>query len=228
MKWNVTPKRWQQSCLGLGAILLGGPALFIACFTPPVPTQPSAGLPIPEQSYHLYVADWGYHTTIILQQPKGWRLGPENDPDAAFVEYSWGDRNFYMNADFSPPALFATVFLPTPSVLHLRNWSQAPTLSSGMRYLYHRHINAQQLRALINSLETSFETSRANVLPPVPRFRGRFYPGREYYIFWSACNAWTVNHLAQAGLARSGWPILIAAQVAPQLRGFKSLSSPRQ
>ncbi|MEO0373439.1 MAG: DUF2459 domain-containing protein [Cyanobacteria bacterium P01_A01_bin.17] len=229
MKEAVPLVQWSGRALALLALLLGLPPVYMAVFTPyPVssPWLQDRSLP-PGNVYDLYVANWGYHTSIILQQPQGWRLGPSNAVDTPFVEYSWGDRNFYMNADFSPPALFATVFLPTRSVLHLRNWSQAPTSDDGMRHLYHRQINAQQLSTLIGSLETTFkgaEPERPDALPPVARFRGRFYPAREFYIFWSACNAWTVNHLAAADLARPGWSVLAAEQVAPKLRHFQALS----
>ncbi len=207
------------------SLLFGLPPLYMWATTPAAPAIRLPPLPDSNSHYDLYVANWGYHTSIILQQPQGWQLGPDNDPNARFVEYSWGDRNFYMNADFSPIALFSTVLLPTPSVLHLRNWSQAPTLRNGMRHLYHRQINAQQLRTLIQSLETTFKRTpqRPAALPPVPRFRGRFYPAREFYIFWSACNAWTVEHLAQANLAQPQWSVLLAEQVAPQLRQFQIL-----
>lgn len=226
MKKTIALGRWKGWVfLAFLALLAGLPPLYMAAFTPhPVssPLLQNRSLP-PEQVYDLYVANWGYHTSIIVQQPQGWRLGPANAVDAPFVEYSWGDRNFYMNANFSPFALFATVFLPTESVIHLRNWSQAPTSNDGMRRLYHRQIDAQQLRTLIVSLETTFQgaSPRSAPLPPVARFRGRFYPGREFYIFWSACNAWTVRHLAAADLAQPGWAIIVAEQVAPQLRHFQ-------
>lgn len=226
---DLTPIAKHRFCkifLLLSGLLLGLPPFYIWTRTPPSSSTRLPAILPSKTHYDLYVANWGYHTSIIVQQPQGWKLGPANAPDATFVEYSWGDLNFYMNADFSPLALFTTVFLPTPSVLHLRNWSKAPTLKNGMRHLYYRQINAQQLRTLVNSLETSFKTSRAVVLPLVPRFRGRFYPGREYYIFWSACNAWTIRHLAKAGLAKGDLPVAIADQVAPQLRDFKALQSP--
>ena len=228
MKGAISQRHCQYIGVGTLALLLGLPVCYIAVFTPrPIPSLILQKRAIDTgKTYKLFVANWGYHTSIILQQPEGWQLGPENDVDAPFVEYSWGDRNFYMNADFSPTALFSTVFLPTSSVLHLRNWARDPQPEDGMRHLYSRQINAQQLRRLIRSLETTFQgsQSRPMPLPPVTRFRGRFYPAREFYIFWSACNAWTVQHLAAAGLAKNGWSIVVAEQVAPHLLDFKALS----
>lgn len=205
-------------------MLLGLPPLYVRWATPtPRPPRLPPLSSLTQERYDLYVANWGYHTSIILEQPQGWSLGPVNDPQAPFVEYSWGDRNFYMKGDFSPLSLFATVFLPTSSVLHLRNWSQAPTLENGIHRLYHRQVDAQQLYALIRSLETALQHPRPAALPPVDRFRGRFYPGREFYILWSACNAWTVEHLAAADLAKPSRTIVWAEQVTPQLRHFRSL-----
>ena len=89
----------------------------------------------------MYVADWGYHTSIIVEQPRGWTLGPPGKERASFLEYSWGDKLFYMESDYRPHAVFATLVLPTPTVAYLDGWADPPDFR-GARAVYARTIDA--------------------------------------------------------------------------------------
>ena len=46
---------------------------------------------VPAGQYRVLVADWGYHTAIILEQPRGWSMGPIGEERAPFLEYAWGE-----------------------------------------------------------------------------------------------------------------------------------------
>jgi len=157
------------------------------------------------------------------------RLGPPGEEAAPFIEYGWGDRRFYMDSNFWPHALFATVFLPTASVVYLDGWQSAPVQHERVHEIYYRAVSAAQLRDLVTDLERAMPRTRDGQRPaPLASANtrtGRFYPGRECYIFWSDCNQWTVRRLAAAGLATSGMPIVFKQQVAGRLSGFKLLNS---
>ena len=60
--------------------------------------------------------------------------------------------------------------------------------------------------------------------PTVNERAGRFYAGREFYIFWSDCNQWTVRRLAAVGLADSVVPVIFKQQVAGRLSGFQGIA----
>src|ERR671938_18103 len=62
-------------------------------------------------------------------------VGPAGREDAPFVEYAWGDRRFYMESNFWPHVVFATLFLPTESVAYVDGWPRAPGPSDGARSL---------------------------------------------------------------------------------------------
>lgn len=229
--WYLTIHGLPRTCYlqwVLVILLFGFPPLYMSVATP------KAGLvkevvtinPDPDSRYLVAVANWGYHTSILVEQPSGWQLGPSNAAVAPFIEYGWGDKQFYMNSDRSVLTIIAAMLWPTESVVYVQGWWRLPTPEDGIRRLYQRQVSAAQLRQLVIALEQSFQrTPRGERLPPFPplaSFQGQFYLGREFYIFWSACNAWTVRQLANGDLTESGWPVvLLAEQVAPRLRWFQ-------
>ncbi len=227
--WRILKKR--RRCLGILVVLNGGlwgiPALYMAMMTPP---KPNIDLPslhsLKQAKYNIYVVNWGFHTAILIEQPQGWNLGPRNNPQARYVEYGWGDKVFFMLSDTSVPATLAAGLLPTDSVMYLRGRDTLPTEQNYARQLYHRQVSSQQLHTLIETLEQSFLRTAGQRLDPYPRvstFAGEFYQGREYYVIWSDCNAWTVRHLQNIDVAHSYIPVIFSEQVGPSLQGFELL-----
>lgn len=189
------------------------------------PDRSGAALTLPApmgDRFRVFVANWGYHTAIILEQPPGWTLGPPGEETAPFVEYAWGDRRFYMESNFWPHSVFATLMLPTESVAYVDGRAAPPT--RGFRALYVREVSAAELRALASELEASIRRdasgARAAAFSPVTGYAGRFLPGIGSYTWWTNCNRWTVDRLAAAGLAKGGRGVIFSGDVAGRLAGF--------
>lgn len=88
--------RWGSIVLiAIGVIILLPPIIVSISPDPPVT---AAVANVPPGTYHVYVADWGYHTSIIFQQPTTWQLGSLGAETAPFVEFAWGDRRFYIES----------------------------------------------------------------------------------------------------------------------------------
>ena len=183
-------------------------------------------MPAPDRAaYQVYVVAWSYHTAIILEQPRGWTLGPRGEERAPFVEYAWGDRRFYMESNFWPHAVFAALFLPTASVTYVAGRSRPP--AGGFRSMHVRTVSGAELMAIAVELEASIaraaDGTRQPPYAPVADYSGRFYPGVGRYLWWTDCNRWTVDRLAATGLARAGRGVIFSAQVAPRLIGFRAV-----
>jgi hypothetical protein len=217
-------RRRRALLLGLVA-LFALPPLYMVIATPPpglvyLPEAPSAGNATARGAishYRIFVVGWGYHTSIIVEQPTGWRLGPPGEENAPYVEYAWGDCLFYMESNYWPHALFATVFLPTTSVVYIDGRNHPPDSGEGVYALYTCKVTATQLRAVVSEMERAVQrTTSGQRVAPYPHAAGsagQFYPGREFYIFWSDCNAWTVRRLQAAGLAGSSALVIFEGQV---------------
>ena len=178
---------------------------------------------VPPGRYRVQVADWGYHTAIVLEQPRGWSMGPSGEERAPFLEYAWGDRRFFMESDYRPHAVLATVALPTASVLYLDGRFDPPSLG-GARAVYSRTVDATTLHRLIRELERSFQRAPDGTrLAPhaaAPRYGGRFYPAHGRYLWTRNCNWWTVKRLAAAALAGNDAGVIFSGQVSGRLSGF--------
>lgn len=206
-------------------------AALMVLFVPPVLVEllpdrprPVTLSPAPPGRYRVYVADWGYHTSILLQQPPSWRLGALGSETAPFVEFAWGDRRFYMESNHRPDVVFAALFLRTESVAYVEGWRGDPARIARPRALYAREIDAAQLTALAADLDGALlrtdVVARPAPFPQTPHDAGRFYPAHGQYLWWADCNRWTVDRLADAGLARSGLGVVFSGQVADRLLGF--------
>jgi hypothetical protein len=179
---------------------------------------------VPAGSYKMYVVDWGYHTAIVAQQPAGWALGPPGQEHSAYIEYAWGDRSFYLNADYRPHVLFATVVLPTPTVMYVGGYSDPPRFP-GARAVFYRAVDAATLRALLLTLEQSIQRrqdgTRVDAYPrTAAAFTGRFYPAHGSYLWPRDCNWWTVKRLNEVGLATGPLGVLFSGQVPGRLTAF--------
>ncbi|MBA2292643.1 MAG: DUF2459 domain-containing protein [Gemmatimonadales bacterium] len=211
--------------LGFLLLLLLGPWIYIQLVPDRSGLIDPPAIPALPGGYRIYVADWGYHTSIILPQPAGLVRGPSNDSTATYVEFAWGDRRFYMQSNYLPHSLFATVFLPTESVIYLRGWARPPTVADGMRTLWSRLVTAAELAQLHGAVESTMQRDSSNARPaafaPVDGYGGRFYPARGAYLFWNDCNWWTVDRLHLAGLAEGGGGVILSGQVGARLTGFR-------
>ena len=172
--------------------------------------------------YRVLVADWGYHAAIIIEQPAGWMLGPPGEEASPFVEFAWGDRRYYMESNYWPHSVFATLMLPTSSVTYVEGRNAPPV--RGFRSLHERDVTGAELRALAMELEASIgrddRGARLPAFPPVAGYAGRFLPGVGRYLWWMNCNRWAVDRLAAAGLADGGRGVIFSGEVAARLRGF--------
>ncbi len=211
--------------VGAFILLLLGPPLWVELADAERPTV-AVTAPEPERERHrVFVADWGYHTAIIIEQPRGWMLGPPGEEASPFVEFAWGDRRFYMESNYWPHSVFATLVLPTASVTYVDGRAAPPT--RGFRSLHVREVSSAELRVLATELEASIRPDprgeRAPAFTTVAGYPGRFFPGTGSYLWWANCNRWTVDRLAAAGLADGGRGVIFSGDVAGRLSGFTAV-----
>src|SRR5262249_25477981 len=138
-------------------------------------------------------------------------------------EYAWGDRRFYMESNFSPHSVYATLILPTESVVYLDGRNGPPSFA-GARGVYERVVDAATLRALLIALEREFRHAvDGGRVPPYSGdegYAGRFFPAYGRYLWTRNCNWWTVERLRSVGLARSGAGVVFSGQVHGRLLEF--------
>lgn len=169
-------------------------------------------------SYRAFLRDNGYHATLIVENPDRRPLGPPENPRAAWIEYAWGDRRFYMESRFWPWDIAATTLWPTESVVYIRGRASPPSADEASEIA----LDAKAWQQLVSSLEGSIHRERKDRAPAHPRragYSGRFYPARGRYLWSDNCNRWVVDRLRAARLASGGLGVVVPAQAHAALAG---------
>lgn len=200
--------------------------------------QPNAEARAPTESAttapRLFVLDYGYHTAIMVEQPAGGRFGPPGREDAVasqFVEYAWGDRRFYMESRYAPWSLVATLLFPTEAVTYVAGWRTPPVSRPGRLTVVSRTITPPERDRLLAALESwvsrdSAGRARAPAFPAVAGYAGRFHAAPGRYTAIANCNRWTVDRLAEVGLARASGVVITSGQVMRRVVGFERITAP--
>ncbi len=224
-----TRRRWILRGVFVALLLLVLPLLL-------GPGRPPADAPValPAMSaadsariFAVYVADYGYHTAIIVQLPASYAPALAGlSGDSVYLEYAWGDRRFFMESRFAPWSIFASLFLPTEAVMYLAVHARPPSQRGGWRDLRERRVNSTQLVALIRSLEQwavrDSSGQRAAEFPAVPAYAGRFHRALGRYSWWFNCNWWTVRNLSAIDLANPSLAVFLPRDVHKRLERFVS------
>jgi len=229
---SVTPPRrriWRRIgrwLLGALAALLILPWAWIRLFQP----EPGPVL-LPAiadgQTARVFVFAYDRHTSLIVEQLPGWRLGPPGQETAPFVEFGWGDRVWYMEERRNVLTFLNAAFLPTATVAYTAGYEGPPDEIFEVGQVAVRRFDAAELRALLQTLEGAIvrqaDGKRAEPFAPTATYPGQFYPGREYYIFWHSCNHWTVEVLRKSGQPVSERFVYTADQALGRLEGWERL-----
>jgi uncharacterized protein (TIGR02117 family) len=165
-----------------------------ACSSTPVAQHPSA----PAQA-SLYVVPQGGHTGIAVRRvdiPMPLLPEQRDFPGADYLEFGWGDREFYMAASPGPWLSFKAAFLPTDSVVHVAGVrGELGTFFAGAELLEVR-VSRPALEGLLRYVHDAFQR-RDGAAEPLGR---GFYAGRDTFHLGRTCNAWTAGALRAAGL----------------------------
>lgn len=185
---------------------------------------------VPAGEYTVYVADYGYHTSIIVPQLPAWGLGHSAQRDAPWVEYGWGDRGFYYESDMSPWWCVRAALTPTRTVGYVSGHRHPPEQALANLELYRKQVDAATLKRLIARLEGSMLATtmgrRRIELPDRGDYRGRFSYAHGSYIFWRSCNRWTCDVLSDAGLDVNPLFVVTAGQATGRLQGWQRIERP--
>ena len=199
----------------LGPILL---ALWLAaCAMPPAGDDAL-------RTYPVHIRSNGWHTAILVPRAAVAASGlvPEaaQFPDAALLEFGWGDRDYYTARAVTPGLALRAALLPTPAVLHMAGWTRLPDAGRGGTML-HVALTEAGFRALVAAIADSFVRPAGGPAPalgPGLSANSRFYPARGRFHLLNTCNTWTVRMLRAGGVAVSPAGVVTARDAIARLR----------
>jgi uncharacterized protein (TIGR02117 family) len=171
----------------------------------------------------VFVVHNSWHAAIVLSSAD---LGlgdlPElsDFPGAKFIEFSWGDRDFFPDSNSGIWAAMRAAFWSGGSVLHLVGFSENIRQFYRQAEIFEFRLTAAAGRQLIRFISQAFartnSNSRAQASPGLFPY-SRFYPASEKFSILRTCNTWVAEALASAGLPISPRSVLTAGNLASQL-----------
>lgn len=142
---------------------------------------------------------------------------------AAYLEFGWGDWDYYQADD---PGIWLTLkaaLWPTASVLHLVGSFGNPASEFPGAYVIVLKLRPDAYGRLLQFVHDSFDRQGKGKAPLLGRGHGSssgFYPARGRFHIFHTCNGWVAEALEEAGLDL-GWPRPITAdQLMKRIRGL--------
>lgn len=189
-----------------------------------VPTGKGAPL------HGIYVYSNGWHSSIVLSRdalPLG--LIPEagDFPAAAFLEFGWGDREFYPSPDPDLSVMLAAALTPTPAVMHIAGLPRPPHEHYRDVEVLALGLSAAALRRLVAEIDAGFvrpESGRGERVARGLYPDSWFYAAHGEFHLFNTCNTWTARMLSTAGVGVSLSGVNTADDLMSRLRNLPNAS----
>ena len=179
----------------------------------------------------VYVVNHGWHTGFVVHASEIQKEIPELKQrfgNAPYIEFGWGDKEFYQANEITPDITLKAIFLPTESVLH------AVAISSEAdKYFKHSEVHKfcledLELKSLVDFISNSFYRDESgSILKLNHGIYGdsQFYKAKGNFHIFNTCNKWTAKGLESTGMKISTTFKLTAGSIMTFLSNGKSKSS---
>jgi uncharacterized protein (TIGR02117 family) len=187
----------QNGTIAILAVLL----LFFACASP-LAELPFRGPAAKTAS----VVNYGWHSALVLRTADiSGRVLPEirDFPDADYLEFGWGDWDYYQAPDPGVGLALKAVFWSSGSVLHASGLKGALAHHFAASEIVEISLSEEAFQRLIEFLSGTF--SRPDAGAPAEARPGldqssRFYRAEGRFHLFRTCNTWVAEALREAGL----------------------------
>jgi len=171
----------------------------------------------------IFVVSNGAHTDIsvpVTNAQHDWRKHLDFDEfveptdGAAYLNFGWGDRAFYLYtptwADLKVSTALKATFLPSPTLMHVGIRYGEPTDEDGFLELRRVEISPSQYLDLVDHLQSGFARNAEGrtMLIDCCRYdyeNDNFYEGAGRYHLFYSCNNWANSALKHAGVRSPTW-----------------------
>jgi uncharacterized protein (TIGR02117 family) len=144
-------------------------------------------------------------------------------PDAEFIEFSWGDQDYFPDPNSGVWAALRAAIWSGGSVLHLVGFNdKVETLYPGAKMTELR-LDANGYQQLVEFISQTFARPAAKIRAPASPglfAYSRFYPARTHFSVLRTCNSWVAEALEAAGLPLSPRLVFTAGNLASQLEAL--------
>jgi uncharacterized protein (TIGR02117 family) len=144
-------------------------------------------------------------------------------PEAEFIEFSWGDKDYFPDPDAGVFTAIKAAFWSSGSVLHLVGFSGNVRNFYRSGEVVELQLTAQAHQRIIDYISDTFSRlqpkGRAQAQAGLVAY-SRFYPATRKFSLLKTCNTWVAEALKSAGLPISPINVITADSLATQMSGL--------
>jgi uncharacterized protein (TIGR02117 family) len=175
----------------------------------------------------VFIVHDSWHAAIVLKRLDiPFDAIPElvDFSQATFVEFSWGDKDYFTNPHAGVLSALKAALWSGGSVLHVVGFTgSVETFYHGAKFT-ELGFNAQGYDRLISYISETVSRPAPN-MPAQPSaglfLDSRFYPASRDFSLLRTCNTWVAEALEQAGLPISPRYVITAGNLQSQLSTIK-------
>jgi len=174
----------------------------------------------------VFVVHDAWHSAIVVKKadiPAGVLPEIKDFPSAEYLEFSWGDRDYFPAPDGGLGLALKAAFWSSGSVLHVVGFRDTMKDTFPSAEIIELVLSDDGFRRLIKFISDTF--SRPH--PPTPAEprpglfpNGRFYSAEGKFSISRTCNTWVAEALRAAGLPISPTYVITAGNLDNQVQRF--------
>ena len=174
----------------------------------------------------VFVVHDAWHSAIVAKKadiPAGVLPEIEDFPSAEYLEFSWGDRDYFPAPDGGLGLALKAAFWSSGSVLHVVGFRDTVETTFPGAEIIEVVLSKESFQGLIKFISETF----SRPYPPTPAEprpglfpNGRFYSAEGKFSVLRTCNTWVAEALRAAGLPISPSYVITAGNLGNQVRPF--------
>lgn len=178
----------------------------------------------------VFIVHSSWHAAIVLHKSD---ISPDAVPElvdfprAEFIEFSWGDKDYFPNPQAGFFSALKAAFWSSGSVLHVVGFTDEVAHFYSSAQIIELSLSAPAYARLLGYISGTFSRPAAGRRAPSSAglfAYSHFYPATHKFSLLNTCNAWVAAALESAGLPVSPSYVITAGQLAEQIAKLKESS----
>jgi uncharacterized protein (TIGR02117 family) len=192
-------------------------------------SNPTPGISFPGAGKNvrtIFIVHDAWHAAIVTKKadiPIAVLPELRDFPAAEYLEFSWGDRDYFPAPDAGLGLALKAAFWSSGSILHVVGFKDAVQNAYPSAEIIEIPLSEEGFQRLVRFISDTF--SRPH--PPAPAearpglfSNGRFYAAEGKFSLLRTCNTWVAEALSAAGLPIRPSYVITAGNLSDQLRPF--------
>lgn len=156
-----------------------------------------------EREVTAYVTGHGWHTGIVVDRGKWFEYADslEGYPQGDYLEFGWGDKDFFMDQTPGVWTYITAAFWPTTTVIHISAFSSSPEERFTGSDVVEISLTEEGLKGMVEFIDDRMHRSDGELQVAGSGLYGPsvFVDSKGRYILPYTCNVWTGRALRAAG-----------------------------